>query len=43
MFKVRAVNASGVGKASQLSEPVCAKALPGNSCSTSTATTFKFV
>uniref|UniRef100_UPI003AADEF31 M-protein, striated muscle n=1 Tax=Centroberyx gerrardi TaxID=166262 RepID=UPI003AADEF31 len=29
VFKVRAVNASGVGKASQLSEPVCAKALPG--------------
>ncbi|XP_069545557.1 M-protein, striated muscle isoform X1 [Brachyistius frenatus] len=29
VFKVRAVNANGVGKASQLSEPVCAKALPG--------------
>ncbi|XP_042372552.1 myomesin-2-like, partial [Plectropomus leopardus] len=29
VFKVRAVNASGVGKASQVSEPVCAKALPG--------------
>ncbi|XP_036070135.1 M-protein, striated muscle [Oryzias melastigma] len=30
VFRVRAVNASGVGKASQLSEPVCAKALPGS-------------
>lgn len=29
VFKVRAVNGSGVGKASQASEPVCAKALPG--------------
>ncbi|KAG7235933.1 hypothetical protein INR49_001851 [Caranx melampygus] len=29
VFRVRAVNASGIGKASQLSEPVCAKALPG--------------
>ncbi|KAM3864976.1 LOW QUALITY PROTEIN: myomesin-2 [Diretmus argenteus] len=29
VFKVRAVNASGLGKASQPSEPVCAKALPG--------------
>lgn len=29
VFKVRAVNASGIGKPSQLSEPVCAKALPG--------------
>ncbi|XP_038567700.1 M-protein, striated muscle isoform X3 [Micropterus salmoides] len=29
VFRVRAVNASGVGKPSQLSEPVCAKALPG--------------
>ncbi|XP_071361090.1 myomesin-2 isoform X7 [Trachinotus anak] len=29
VFRVRAVNANGVGKASQLSEPVCAKALPG--------------
>ncbi|XP_041838859.1 myomesin-2 isoform X3 [Melanotaenia boesemani] len=29
VFKVRAINANGVGKASQLSEPVCAKALPG--------------
>ncbi|KAI3353519.1 hypothetical protein L3Q82_020041, partial [Scortum barcoo] len=29
VFKVRAVNAQGVGKSSQLSEPVCAKALPG--------------
>ncbi|KAM9363432.1 myomesin-2 [Symphorus nematophorus] len=29
VFKVRAVNSNGVGKASQLSEPVCAKALPG--------------
>uniref|UniRef100_A0A3B4UK10 Myomesin 2a n=1 Tax=Seriola dumerili TaxID=41447 RepID=A0A3B4UK10_SERDU len=28
VFRVRAVNANGVGKASQLSEPVCAKALP---------------
>ncbi len=30
VFRVRAVNANGVGKPSQLSEPVCAKALPGN-------------
>lgn len=30
MFKVRAVNAKGVGKASDLSDPVCSKALPGN-------------
>ncbi|KAK7930063.1 hypothetical protein WMY93_006458 [Mugilogobius chulae] len=29
VFKVRAVNASGIGKASLVSEPVCAKALPG--------------
>jgi hypothetical protein len=29
-FKVKAVNAEGVGKASQASEPVVAKALPGN-------------
>lgn len=29
-FKVKAVNAEGVGKASQTSEPVVAKALPGN-------------
>ncbi|KAM4584028.1 M-protein, striated muscle isoform 3-T4 [Odontesthes bonariensis] len=29
VFRVRAVNANGVGKPSQLSEPVCAKALPG--------------
>ncbi|KAM4595944.1 myomesin-2-like [Polymixia lowei] len=29
VFKVRAVNAEGLGKASQVSEPVCAKALPG--------------
>ncbi|XP_040001770.1 M-protein, striated muscle isoform X4 [Xiphias gladius] len=29
VFKVRAVNANGVGRASQLSEPVCARALPG--------------
>lgn len=29
VFRVRAVNAHGVGKASQLSEPVVAKALPG--------------
>ncbi|KAG7467840.1 M-protein, striated muscle-like isoform X2 [Solea senegalensis] len=29
VFRVRAVNANGVGKASQLSEPVCARALPG--------------
>uniref|UniRef100_A0A3B4AUC1 Uncharacterized protein n=1 Tax=Periophthalmus magnuspinnatus TaxID=409849 RepID=A0A3B4AUC1_9GOBI len=29
VFKVRAVNNSGVGKASLVSEPVCAKALPG--------------
>lgn len=29
VFKVRAVNSKGVGKASSLSDPVCAKALPG--------------
>uniref|UniRef100_A0A8D3EE12 Myomesin 2a n=1 Tax=Scophthalmus maximus TaxID=52904 RepID=A0A8D3EE12_SCOMX len=29
VFRVRAVNANGVGKPSQLSEPVCARALPG--------------
>ncbi|KAK0139338.1 Myomesin-2 [Merluccius polli] len=29
VFRVRSVNADGVGKASQVSEPVCAKALPG--------------
>ncbi|XP_046899432.1 myomesin-2 isoform X3 [Hypomesus transpacificus] len=29
VFKVRAVNAEGIGKSSQPSEPVCAKALPG--------------
>lgn len=29
VFKVRSVNASGVGRSSQLSDPVCAKALPG--------------
>ncbi|XP_056136013.1 myomesin-2 [Lampris incognitus] len=29
VFKVRAVNAEGIGKASQASEPVCAEALPG--------------
>ncbi|KAM7419835.1 hypothetical protein PAMA_016776 [Pampus argenteus] len=29
VFKVRAVNGNGVGKPSQLSQPVCAKALPG--------------
>ncbi|XP_061583560.1 myomesin-2 isoform X3 [Cololabis saira] len=29
VFRVRAANASGVGKPSQLSDPVCAKALPG--------------
>uniref|UniRef100_A0A669B0C9 Myomesin 2a n=1 Tax=Oreochromis niloticus TaxID=8128 RepID=A0A669B0C9_ORENI len=29
VFRVRAVNAHGVGKPSQLSEPVCAKAIPG--------------
>ncbi|XP_037545924.1 myomesin-2 [Nematolebias whitei] len=29
VFRVCAVNANGVGKSSQLSEPVCAKALPG--------------
>ncbi|KAI7794945.1 myomesin-2 isoform X2 [Triplophysa rosa] len=29
VFKLRAVNAKGVGKASDLSDPVCAKALPG--------------
>ena len=32
VFKVRAVNAEGIGKSSQPSEPVCAKALPGNDC-----------
>ena len=30
VFRVSAVNAVGVGRPSQLSEPVCAKALPGN-------------
>ncbi|XP_074483271.1 myomesin-2 [Sebastes fasciatus] len=29
VFRVRSVNAVGVGKPSQLSEPVCARALPG--------------
>ncbi|XP_027874355.1 myomesin-2 isoform X2 [Xiphophorus couchianus] len=29
VFRVRAVNSKGVGKTSELSEPVCAKALPG--------------
>ncbi|XP_051528125.1 myomesin-2 isoform X3 [Myxocyprinus asiaticus] len=29
VFKVRAVNANGVGRASEVSDPVCAKALPG--------------
>uniref|UniRef100_A0A3Q2GQE1 Myomesin 2a n=1 Tax=Cyprinodon variegatus TaxID=28743 RepID=A0A3Q2GQE1_CYPVA len=29
VFRVRAVNSNGVGKASELSEPVCARALPG--------------
>ncbi|XP_034756583.1 myomesin-2-like isoform X6 [Etheostoma cragini] len=29
VFRVRSVNAAGVGKPSQLSEPICAKALPG--------------
>ncbi|XP_068606715.1 myomesin-2 isoform X3 [Brachionichthys hirsutus] len=29
VFRVRAANSNGVGKASQLSEPVCARALPG--------------
>nr|XP_055040421.1 myomesin-2 isoform X3 [Misgurnus anguillicaudatus] len=29
VFKVRAINAKGVGKASELSDPICAKALPG--------------
>ncbi|XP_008282456.1 M-protein, striated muscle isoform X2 [Stegastes partitus] len=29
VFRVRSVNANGVGKPSQLSEPVCARALPG--------------
>uniref|UniRef100_A0A7N6ATU9 Myomesin 2a n=1 Tax=Anabas testudineus TaxID=64144 RepID=A0A7N6ATU9_ANATE len=31
VFRVRAVNANGIGKPSQLSDPVCAKALPGTS------------
>ena len=30
VFRVRSVNADGVGKASQVSEPILAKALPGN-------------
>lgn len=30
VFRVRAANEHGVGKPSQLSEPVCARALPGN-------------
>lgn len=34
VFRLRAVNANGVGKPSQLSEPVCAKALPGNNRTT---------
>ncbi|KAK9966425.1 hypothetical protein ABG768_003536 [Culter alburnus] len=29
VFRVRAVNAKGVGKASDVSDPICAKALPG--------------
>ncbi|XP_047433427.1 M-protein, striated muscle [Mugil cephalus] len=29
VFRVRAVNANGVGRPSQLSDPVCARALPG--------------
>ncbi|XP_077935906.1 myomesin-2 isoform X1 [Gasterosteus aculeatus] len=29
VFRVRSINANGVGKPSQASEPVCAKALPG--------------
>nr|XP_054607866.1 myomesin-2 isoform X1 [Nothobranchius furzeri] len=29
VFRVRAVNANGTGKPSQLSEPVCARAVPG--------------
>ncbi|XP_059393465.1 myomesin-2-like isoform X3 [Carassius carassius] len=29
VFRVRALNAKGVGKASDVSDPVCAKALPG--------------
>ena len=29
VFRVRSVNADGVGKASQVSEPILAKALPG--------------
>ncbi|XP_043969496.1 myomesin-2 isoform X2 [Gambusia affinis] len=31
VFRVRAVNSNGVGKTSELSDPVCAKALPGTS------------
>lgn len=34
VFKVRAVNASGKGKASDVSEAVCIKALPGNNAIT---------
>lgn len=30
LFRVRAVNSVGVGQPSQVSDPVCAKALPGN-------------
>ncbi|XP_067352904.1 myomesin-2 isoform X2 [Channa argus] len=29
VFRIRAVNAKGIGKPSQLSDPVCARALPG--------------
>ncbi|CAF90565.1 unnamed protein product, partial [Tetraodon nigroviridis] len=29
IFRVRAINSAGVGKPSQVSEPVCARALPG--------------